>query len=306
MSRFANILFDDAFKEVVCAPGNEGLLIKIVELLIPGKHVKSLVLRDKENHGLSVSDKNTTFDLYCTSEDGEQFIVEMQNSPQKNYADRMLCYATYPIRAQLSAKLDKRREMAARGQSGDKMDYGLFPVYVVSIVNFSIPHQSYDSLENGLVSRYDIRNVRSGEPMTEALHFVYLELGRLNASVDEPHKCKTLLEQFAYSTKYMHELPQRPEGYDDPLLVELYDATEFANWSPGKQQEYDSIMRTELDIIAEKAYVREEGLAEGRAEERERSIQKEAEAIRALRAQGVSDQVIAVSFGKSIKEIQAL
>lgn len=65
-------------------------------------------------------------------------------------------------------------------------------------------------------------------------------------------------------------------------------------------------MRTELDIIAEKAYVREEGLAEGRAEERERSIQKEAEAIRALRAQGVSDQVIAVSFGKSIKEIQAL
>ena len=72
MSRYANILFDDAFKVVVCAPGNEGLLIKIVELLISGKHIKSLVLRDKENHGLSVSDKNTTFDLYCTSEDGER------------------------------------------------------------------------------------------------------------------------------------------------------------------------------------------------------------------------------------------
>ena len=152
--------------------------------------------------------------------------------------------------------------------------------------------------ENGLVSRYDIRNVRSGEPMTEALHFVYLELGRLNASVDEPHKCKTLLEQFAYSTKYMHELPQRPDGYDNPLLVELYDAAEFANWSPGKQREYDIIMRTELDIIAEKEYIREE--------EREKSAQKEAEAIRALKAQGVSDQVIALSFGKTIEEIQAL
>ena len=133
MSRFANILFDDAFKVAVCAPGNEGLLIKIIELLIPGKHIKTLVLRDKENHGLSVSDKITTFDLYCTSENGEQFIVEMQHSPQKNYADRMLCYATYPIRAQLSSKLEKRRE----GIKVDKTDYSLCPVYVVSILNLT-------------------------------------------------------------------------------------------------------------------------------------------------------------------------
>ena len=266
MSRFANILFDDAFKVAVCAPGNEGLLIKIIELLIPGKHIKSLVLRDKENHGLSVSDKITTFDLYCTGENGEQFIVEMQHSPQKNYADRMLCYATYPIRAQLASKLEKRRE----GKKVDKMDYGLCPVYVVSILNFSISHETEKSLENGLVSRYDIRNAQSGEQMTEALHFVYLELGRLKANVDEPHKCKTLLEQFAYSTKYMHELPERPEGFDNPLLVDLYNATEFANWSPEKQQEYDSTMRTELDIIAEKAYAREEA----REEEREKSHQK--------------------------------
>lgn len=63
MSRYANILFDDTFKVVVCAPGNEGLLIKIIELLIPGKRIKSLVLRDKENHGLSVSDKSSIFDI---------------------------------------------------------------------------------------------------------------------------------------------------------------------------------------------------------------------------------------------------
>ncbi|MBR5063382.1 MAG: hypothetical protein IKX05_01560 [Bacteroidales bacterium] len=47
MARFANILFDDTFKVVVCAPENEQLLIKIIELLIPGKHIKTLVLKDK-------------------------------------------------------------------------------------------------------------------------------------------------------------------------------------------------------------------------------------------------------------------
>lgn len=177
--RYANLLFDDAFKVVVCAPGNERLLIKLIETLIPERTIKHLKLMDKENHGLSVSDKISTFDLYCTSEDGEQFIVEMQNSPQKHYADRMLCYATFPIRNQLAEKLSLREERIKRGKSVDKMDYGLLPVYVVSILNFSIAHTSDDIMEENLISRYDIRSGRNGELMTDSLHFVFLELGRL-------------------------------------------------------------------------------------------------------------------------------
>ena len=75
--KFANILFDETFKIVVGAPGNEPLLIRLIEILIPGKKIRSLERLDKENHGLVISDKNTTFDLFCTSEAGEQFIVEM-------------------------------------------------------------------------------------------------------------------------------------------------------------------------------------------------------------------------------------
>ena len=55
--RYANILFDDAFKVVVCAPGNERLLIKLIETLIPEKSIMHLELQDKENHGLSLSEK---------------------------------------------------------------------------------------------------------------------------------------------------------------------------------------------------------------------------------------------------------
>ena len=103
----------------VCAPGNEELLAEIIELLVPGKKISSLELREKENHGLSVSDKITNFDLYCTSDTGEQFIVEMQFSAQKNYADRMLCYATYPIRTQLSKKLEIRKEKMRKSETVD-------------------------------------------------------------------------------------------------------------------------------------------------------------------------------------------
>ena len=296
---FANILFDDAFKVVVCAPGNEELLARIIELLVPGKTVTGLELREKENHGLSVSDKITNFDLFCTSDTGEQFIVEMQFSPQNKYADRMLCYATYPIRAQLSKKLAERREKAEKGESLDKMDYGLLPVYVISLLNFSIRHESGEVLENGLVSRYAIRNDKNGELMTEALQFVYLELGRLKMTKDEPQKCRTLLEKFAFSLKYMHELPERPEGFEEDILKMLYDAAEFANMPVERQTEYEIVMRNELDIIAEKNYAREEGRTEGRAENSRAIAAK-------LLSEGVALEIIQRVTGLSEEDLKIL
>ena len=297
--KFANILFDDAFKVVVCAPGNENLLARIIELLVPGKTVTGLELREKENHGLSVSDKITNFDLFCTSDTGEQFIVEMQFSPQNNYADRMLCYATYPIRAQLSKKRDERREKAEKGESLDKMDYGLMPVYVISLLNFSIKHQSTDVLENGLVSRYAIRNALNGELMTEALQFVYLELGRLKMTKDEPQKCRTLLEKFAFSLRYMHELPERPVGFEEDILKMLYDAAEFANMPVERQTEYEIVMRNELDIIAEKNYAREEGRAEGRAENSREIASK-------MLAMGLTPEQASQATGLAVEEVKGL
>lgn len=45
------------------------------------------------------------------------------------------------------------------------------------------------------------------------------------------------------------------------MLKRLYNAAEFANMTIEQQTEYERIMRTELDIIAEKNYARETGLS---------------------------------------------
>ena len=37
--RFANLLYDETFKIVIGAPGNEPLIIKLIEMLIPGKKI---------------------------------------------------------------------------------------------------------------------------------------------------------------------------------------------------------------------------------------------------------------------------
>ena len=262
-SRYACVLIDEAFKLTICNPEHELLLRRIIELLIPGKKLRSITFADKEQHGLAVSDKNTIFDLYCTEEgSGEQFIVEMQVAPQESYRERMLSYATYPIHKQLSTKLQRIRA----GEDIGRMDYSLKPVYVVSMVNFSLPHEDERIMEDGLVSRYEIRNGRNGELMTDALHFVYLELGRLRWGPDEADRCESLLEQFAHAVKYMHLQQERPSLFEDELLKMLYEAAELARMSIEERTAIDMLMTTQLDINGYINYAENKGREEGREE----------------------------------------
>lgn len=280
MARYANILNDDAFKVVIFTPGNEELMARMLEVLLPGKTIRSLEFRPTEQHGLAISDKISNFDAVCTSDTGEMFIVEMQGLPQNSYADRMVCYASFPIRMQLEQKLKDLHE-----GKGKPMDYGLLPIYVVSFVNFAIDHRDKAILQDGLISRYCICSPRTGEVMTESLQFVYLELGRLEAKLGEDGKCRSLTEQLAYSLKYMRELDECPKAFENKLFSLLFRASEYANLDVQKQMQVSTIMRTELDRIAENNYALEKGRAEGKAEGM-------AEMAVRLRALGVKEELI--------------
>ena len=118
------------------APEKQGLR-KIFELLLPGKKISHLKFGPTEQSGLVVQEKKVFFDTICTDADtGEEFIVELQVAEKHSYRDRMLCYATYPIREQLALKLKDRKPL----ESIDRMDYSLRPMYVISMVYFPFHH----------------------------------------------------------------------------------------------------------------------------------------------------------------------
>ncbi len=289
--RFAYLLFDATFKVVVCTPENEKLLIELIELLIPEKHISSIEFINKEQHGLVVEEKNVTFDMLCLDKDtGERFLVEVQNREKDSYLDRMLSYSTYPIREQLAVKLKKMRE-----KKYDHMDYSLNPVYVISMIDFSLPHESDKALEQEYISRYEIRNGRNGEILTRSLNFVFLEMGRLELEPGEPNKCKNLLEKFIFSMKNMHMLTERPESFDDPLLVDLFNATELASMSVQKRQNYDRELLQELDKMCEVSFARKEGKAEGKAE-----------IAKTMLSKGLDIKLVSECTGLTDEEINAL
>lgn len=294
--RYAFLLYDATFKVVVCTPENEQLLIEIIELLIPGKRISHIIFINREQHGLVVEEKNVTFDLLCEDADThEQFLVEVQNREMDTFLDRMLSYSTYPIREQMAVKLQRRRS----GEKVDPMDYSLTPVYVICMANFALEHDSDDALEQGYISRYEIRNGRNGELFTHSLNFVFLEMGRQTLQPGEEGKCRNVLEKFIFSMKNMHLLSERPASFDEPILLHLYQAAELASMTVTQRQNYDKVMTNEIDKMCEISFARRKGREEG-------AEQQALETARRMREMGLGEEIILQATGLTEEQVRAL
>ena len=217
--------------------------------------------------------------------------MEVQNDEENSFRDRMLSYSTYPIREQMERRLALVGEMKRK----ERMNYTLTPVYVLSLVNFVLEHEDDDALDDdGLISRYSVRNDRNGEPMTDALHFVYVEMGRFPYTKDEAENCTTLLEKFIYSMKYIHQLRSRPKNFEGELMDMLYTVSEKARMTMTELQNYDKTMYTELDRLAQLEFAEERGQKKGREEGRNAMSE---EIARKLQEMGLSPELIKQATG---------
>ncbi len=296
--RFAPITNDKVFKLILTEESNKPILIELLNVLIPDKHIVNLKYLDKERHGFVFQDKTTIFDVYCESDAGERFVVEMQAHGQKFFADRMLVYATYPIREQIVSRFGSPvRQLVGRlVRRKQQVDYSLLPVYMVSITNFVLPHETA-VLEDGLVSRYSIRDDYEGEQLTNALHFVFFELGRLPYKVGEESKCETRLQKIACAMRYMQEYKEVPQALREEILVnQLFEAFTLANMTVKQRKYFDkNVMETWIDKYAQIDYAREEG-----------SAQRSVEIARAMLADGINPSIVSKYTGLSPEEIAAL
>ena len=290
--RYACLLYDSTVKTVLGVQENEDLLIEILQFLIPGKRISSITVANKEKHGLVVSEKVVIFDLLCRDADtGEEFLVEVQNAPDKTFKDRALYYSLVPVREQM----EKKQAEVGKGRK-NKMDYSIKPVYVICLLNFNLEHESPDALEEGYVCRYELRNARNGEMMTEAINFIFVEMDRLPYAKDEDAKCRNRLEKFIFALKYMHTFEQfPPEFRDDSMLGRLAEASELANMSVIQREEYDKAMKDEFARLVENNFAREEGRAEGKAE-----------IAKAMLAEGMEPALIIKFTGLSAEEVDSL
>lgn len=85
-----NPLTDYGFKKLF--GDKEVMRAFLTDLLEPKSPIAEIIFLDKEMNAPYSYERGVTYDLRCKSEDGSEFIVEMQNRSQRYFSDRILFY----------------------------------------------------------------------------------------------------------------------------------------------------------------------------------------------------------------------
>ena len=252
--RYVDLTLDAGFKAVFADRGNKELLIGLLNVLLPPEARVGDILEylDRETGPDFLGGKSTRMDLVCRGEDGRRFIVEMQREPETAFFERCVYYGSGVYRAGLPRG----------GRYGD----WLHPVYVVGILNYSLPHDDeslWDS--DNMVSCYRFIESRTGELAPDTILCIFAELGRFGKSAAE---CADDRDALFWLFRHSGVMDSLPEELRHSRLAEgITDACELAGFPADKKTLYEKDMITELDMVLRNDYARKEGEARGKAEE---------------------------------------
>ena len=207
--RYINPFTDFGFKKLFGTEFNKELLIDFLnQVLRDRERIQDLTYLNTENLGNTAADRKAIFDLYCENEQGEKFIIELQNVKQQYFKDRSIFYSTFPIQSQ--------------APKGKQWDYHLKAVYTIGILNFSFPDQSE---RERFMREVQLIDKDTAEVFYNKLTFIYLEMPRFKKAENE------LISQFdkwMYVLKNLHHLQSRPVKLQEKVFEKLFSQAEVA------------------------------------------------------------------------------
>ncbi|NEZ55306.1 Rpn family recombination-promoting nuclease/putative transposase [Adonisia turfae] len=245
--RYINLLTDFGFRRVFGSEPNKPLLIDFLNTLLPPyHHIQTLAYQMPEVFGNTPIDRKAIFDFYCQGENGERFIVEIQKAKQNYFKDRSVFYASFPI-----------QEQALKGD----WNYHLAPVYSIGVLDFVFDDHKHDDT---YLHTVELKNQHC-EVFYDKLKFVYIELPKFQKSLTELGSHQ---DQWLYLLRHLPELDDRPQPFQDPVFLQLFEIAEIANFSPTEQDSYQNSLKYYRDLNNVVDTSREEGRLEGLEEGR--------------------------------------
>ena len=284
--RYISLLTDFGFKRIFGTAPNKDLLINFLNSLFDGRKViKSLKYSNSEHVGDIYTERKAIFDVYCESEDGEKFIVEMQNASQKFFKDRSVYYSTFPIREQ--------------APKGDTWNYKLNPVYTVALLNYDMKDETAFDM-NEISHHVQLCDTATKRVFYDKLEFIYVEVAKFNKTENE---LVTLYDKWLYALKNLSSLNERPAALRDKIFDRLFQVAEIAKFTPVELKEYEDSLKTYRDLKNSLDTAEEKGRVEGRVEGEKR---KAIAIARNLKSMGMSISDISNATGLQEEEIKAL
>ena len=165
--RYISLLTDFGFKRIFGTAPNKDLLICFLNSLFDGTQVvRDVMYMNNEHVGDLYADRKAIFDVYCEGENGEKFIVEMQNAYQEFFKDRSLFYSTFPIREQ--------------ARKGSNWDFQLSHVYTIALLNFDMKDEAFD--KDDIRHTIKLCDTKTHKVFYRKLDFIYVEIAKFTKS----------------------------------------------------------------------------------------------------------------------------
>ena len=242
---YINPMTDFGFKKIF---SHENVMKAFLnDLLLPSSPIEHIEFRNNDMLPQNKEERGVVYDLRCTTEDGKDFIVEMQNRSQTYFSDRIVYYLS--------------RSIAPQGDKGNargnKWDYKLKPVYGVFFLNFHL-----DNLQERMIRtiRYIVEETR--EIFNDKVRAYTIELPGIKDTKEED--CQTNIERWIYNLFNMENMT-KPLSFQDimPVFKEVATAAEIAKMDTDEYTRYMDSLDSYRTTLAAFDYEREKGKKEG-------------------------------------------
>lgn len=228
MAKYINPFTDWGFKRLFGQEVSKDLLISFLNDLFDGEfRVQNVTFKDKEQLADTKDMRGCIYDVYCETDDGKHFIVEMQNQWTPNFVNRTLCYASKAITNQREKEKTKQKPSL----------YELVPVYVISFMNF--PPRNNEEI-NKFKTDIMLREKNSEAPFTDKLRFIYLNLPLFTRKAEE---CVTDFEKWIYVLKHMETLERIPFEAQKKIFKRLEDIMDVRCLKAEDMEKYEESQR---------------------------------------------------------------
>ncbi|SDE94266.1 conserved hypothetical protein (putative transposase or invertase) [Mucilaginibacter pineti] len=254
MSKYIDLLTDYSFKRIFGTDPNRDLLIDFLNEVFRGRKIITDLIYNKNEHpGDHIHEGGAIFDLLCTGDDGERFIIEVQRGKQENFKQRALFYTSRLI-----------TEQAPKGRRSE-WGYHINGVYLIALLeDFALS----DSPTNEYLHDIYLCNRQTGRIFYKDLGYTYIELLKF---VKTESQLETELDKWLFVLKNMSSMDKIPVYLRKPIFEKLFNVAEYSNLTKEEKKMYDHSMKYKWDNKNVLDYAKKEGMEKGR-EEKSRAV----------------------------------
>ena len=285
-AKYINPFTDFGFKKIFGEEASKPLLIDFLNTLLPqDTQIKDLSFKNTEHLGRSEEERKSLFDIYCESENGEKFIIELQKAKQNFFKERTVFYSTFPI-----------REQAERGD----WNYNLKAVFCIGILDFTFDDYETEPERSEVVHVIRLKN-QNGKVFYDKLTYIYLEMPNFDKTESE---LETRQDKWLFFIKHLEDFQTIPGIFkDEAIFKKAFEKAELAKLDAAQWETYERSLKDYRDI---KGYI-DTAFENGKSEGILKGIEDQKLLFaRLMKADGESNEKIKRYTGLSDAELEKL